>query len=65
MNAVLTKSHAQNRFEVKLAHGAHLKRVRDEGLANAIGGFTEWIALCGYTRQHAERLIALAERVGR
>jgi hypothetical protein len=53
MNALLTKKNAAT-------IGAHLKRVRDEGLADAIGGFNEWIALCGYSRQQAERLIALS-----
>lgn len=37
MNAVLTKNNAKNRLSIKLARGAHLKRVRDEGLAESIG----------------------------
>lgn len=64
MNALLTKRQ-RNRLAVQLAHGAHLKRVRDGGHAESIGGFGEWIALCGYTRRQADRLIALYERTAR
>lgn len=58
MNASLTK---KSRQPSAATIGAHLKRVRDAGLANSIGGFNEWIALCGYSRQRAEQLIALAD----
>lgn len=61
MNAVLTNKHTSNRLAEKLAHGAHLKRIRDGGLAESIGGFGEWIALCGLSRQQADRLIALTD----
>ncbi|ANY67683.1 hypothetical protein BBD42_15325 [Paenibacillus sp. BIHB 4019] len=64
MNAVLTKTHAiKPTLSQSLKLGAHLKHVRDAGLADAIGGFNEWIALCGLTRQRADRLIVLCERV--
>lgn len=42
--------------------GRHLKRVRDAGLADPIGGFTEWAASIGYSRHHADRLIRMYER---
>ena len=63
MNALLTKKHANNRLTVQLARGAQLKRVRDGGLAESIGGFSEWIALIGMSRKQADRLITLYERV--
>lgn len=43
-----------------IATGRHLLRVKRLGLADHIGGFSEWIALCGYTRQQADRLVRLA-----
>jgi hypothetical protein len=43
--------------------GRHLAHVKRTGLAESIGGFGEFIALCGYSRQQADRLIALATRL--
>ncbi|WP_337102400.1 hypothetical protein [Paenibacillus sp. YIM B09110] len=62
MNAVLTKKNAKPNVTNALAIGRHLAHVKRTGLADSIGGWAEWIALCGYTRQQADRLIALAER---
>ncbi|GMK47592.1 hypothetical protein PghCCS26_47220 [Paenibacillus glycanilyticus] len=45
--------------------GRHLAHVKRTGLADSIGGFSEFIALCGYTRQQADRLVALAMRTER
>ncbi|MCU6709298.1 hypothetical protein M6D81_11330 [Paenibacillus sp. J5C_2022] len=45
----------------RIATGRHLLRVKRLGLADSIGGFNEWISLCGYTRQQADRLMRLAE----
>lgn len=53
-----------NRLARALIMGRHLKRIRDAGLADGIGGFTEWAASIGYSRFHADRLIRLYERVG-
>lgn len=54
MNVTLSKN---------IAAGRHLKSVRDGDLAAHIGGYTEFIALIGYTRQQADRLVQLAERL--
>lgn len=55
-NVTLTRS---------LEIGRHLAHVKRTGLAESIGGFGEFIALCGYSRQQADRLIALATRASR
>lgn len=47
-----------------LRTGRHLIHVKQSGLADQIGGFSEWIALCGYSRQQADRLMRLASRIG-
>lgn len=51
----------QRSLSARIETGRHLLRVKRLGLADQIGGFSEWIALCGYTRQQADRLVRLAE----
>jgi len=48
-------------LSARLEIGRHLAYVKRNGLADQIGGFTEWAALCGYSRQQADRLVRLAE----
>ncbi|GGF88045.1 hypothetical protein [Paenibacillus abyssi] len=58
-NASITQTHAS------LAIGAHLAHIKRSGLADEIGGFYEWTASIGYSRQQADRLVRLAELVTR
>ncbi|RAU96796.1 hypothetical protein DQG13_19760 [Paenibacillus sp. YN15] len=39
--------------------GRQLAYIKRTGAADHIGGYAEWIALAGYTRQQADRLVAL------
>ncbi|WP_213529375.1 hypothetical protein [Paenibacillus cisolokensis] len=48
-----------------LEFGRELKRIKDAGLADHIGGFGEFIALVGLSRQQADRLVRLAEVAAR
>lgn len=64
MNALLTKQRPVT-LSARITIGRELKRVKDGGLADHIGGFTEFIALIGYSRQQADRLVQLAERLAR
>jgi hypothetical protein len=63
MNALLTKSHAKRprSISASINAGRRLKTVRDTGAADSIGGFGEFIAMAGYSRQQADRLIRFAE----
>lgn len=44
-----------------IATGRQLAYIKRSNAADHIGGYTEWLALAGYTRQQADRLVALYE----
>ncbi|MNV85638.1 hypothetical protein D3C71_1796080 [compost metagenome] len=43
--------------------GRQLAYIKRTGAADHIGGFSEWLSLAGYSRQQADRLVALYERI--
>ncbi|MCD9024372.1 hypothetical protein [Cohnella silvisoli] len=65
MNALLTQVNVRKSpsISARINAGRRLKTVRDTGAADHIGGFGEFVAIAGYSRQHADRLIRFAELV--